>query len=359
MSNTNSLTDSLTTAIRLLKSDAQRALQDLSFESLRGKKVLVTGASGFVGSHLLAALLQMQQELEGDLSIYAAVHQQVPPWLVSMGSQGRVAFYQGDLARPDFISSLPVANVIIHAATYGQPRMFAVAPDTTLKLNALTTFLLLDRLRTGDQFLFLSSSEVYGGLTDLPFHEAQIGTTNTTHPRACYIEGKRCGEAICGAYRTKGIDAKAVRLCHAYGPGTRSGDQRALNSFIEMALREDRITLLDAGLARRSYCYISDAGAMLWRILLMGKDVVYNIGGDYKTTIAELAQKIGRIMNVDVLMPLDEAKSLPGAPAEVRVSIAKFEKEFGKQAFTDPEVGLHQTVAWHKAISRIVTGAPG
>lgn len=356
MSYSISTTDSLTTAIQLLSLDAQRSLQGVPLEMLRGCKVLVTGASGFVGSHLLTGLLQIQQELKGDLSICATVRQQVPPWLASMGSQGLVTFCRGDLAEADFISSLPAADVIIHAATYGQPKLFATTPDTTLKLNTLTTFALLDRLSPGGKFLFLSSSEVYGGLTDLPFEETQIGTTNTTHPRACYIEGKRCGEAICNAYRSKGIDAKAVRLCHAYGPGTRSGDQRALNSFIEMALREGGITLLDAGLARRSYCYISDAGAMFWRILLTGKDVVYNVGGDYRTTIAELAQQIGKIMNVPVSMPQDDANSLPGAPNEVRVSIAKFENEFGKLPPTNPEVGLQQTVAWHEAINNIDLG---
>ena len=211
-----------------------------------------------------------------------------------------MTFYKGDLSQIDFLSSLPPAEVIIHAATYGQPGMFAAFPDTTLKLNTLSTFCLLDKLRSGNKFLFLSSSEVYDGLESSPFHEEQIGITNTTHPRACYIEGKRCGEAICNAYRTKGIDAKAVRLCHAYGPGTRSDDRRAMSSFIGMALREKKITLLDAGLARRSYCYISDAGAMIWRILLGGREVIYNVGGEYRTTIAELAQKIGNILNVEV-----------------------------------------------------------
>ena len=286
-------------------------MKGLNFDELRGSKVLVTGAFGFVGSHLLAALLQMKQELNGDLSILATMHRDVPPWLALVCAQGEVTLLKGDLSDEEFIASLPAANVIIHAATYGQPKMFSTAPVTTLKLNTLTALLLLDKLRLGDKFLFLSSSEVYGGLTNPPFREDQIGTTNTTHPRACYIEGKRSGEAICSAYRSKGIDAKAVRLSHAYGPGARGDDKRAMNSFIEMAIREKRITLLDAGLARRSYCYIADAGAMLWRILLTGKDVVYNVGGDYRTTVFELAHRIGRIMNVEVHVPGDDSSSLP------------------------------------------------
>jgi nucleoside-diphosphate-sugar epimerase len=131
-----------------------------------------------------------------------------------------------------------------------------------------------------------------------------------------------------------------------------------MNSFIEMALRRKRITLLDAGLARRSYCYISDSGAMIWRILLMGRDALYNVGGDYRTTIAELAQRIGTIMNVEVIMPRDDGRSMPGAPNEVEVSIARFENEFGKLRFTEPELGLRRTVAWHEAISEIVPTAP-
>jgi len=342
----------MATAIRLLEDDAIAALRDLRFQMLRGSTVLVTGASGFVGSHLLSCFLQMQRQFQGDLSIHAAV-QQVPPWLSSMGSPGRVTFHKGNLTELGFLSSLPAADVIIHAATYGQPQLFAAAQETTLRLNTIATFFLLDKLRVGGKFMFLSSSEVYSGLTDFPFREVQIGTTNTTHPRACYIEGKRCGEAICSAYRSKGVDAKAVRLCHAYGPGTRCGDRRALNSFIDMGLRDNRITLLDAGLARRSYGYISDVGAMLWRILLMGREAVYNVGGDYQTTIATLARKLGSMMQVEVSIPEDHGSNLSGAPDEVRVCIQTFETEFGTVKFTAPDLGLGRTIAWQTAIREI------
>jgi UDP-glucuronate decarboxylase len=353
MRSASSRTGSLDAAIELLKLDAAYALRGLSLEMLRGTKVLLTGASGFVGSHLLSALLMIQEQLDGDLEIFAAVHRQPPPWLTSMCSHGMVTFCEGDLSEIDFLCSLPAADAVIHAATYGQPGAFATDPHRTLKLNTLSTFFLLDKLRPGNRFLFLSSSEVYGGLTHVPFYEDQIGTTNTDHPRAYYIEGKRCGEAICNAYRTKGIDTKAIRLCHAYGPGVRRDDQRAMAAFIEMALREKKIMLLDPGFARRSYCYIADAGAMLWRILLLGKDGLYNVGGNYKTTIAEMAQRIGKLMNVAVVLPEGAGGSMPGASNEVQVSTARFENEFGEPGFTEPESGLKRTIAWHEALREI------
>src|SRR5690242_6944486 len=98
--------DSLAPVVQLLDDDALSALRDLRFQVLRGSRVLVTGASGFVGSHLLSCLLRMQDELQGDLFLHAAM-QKVPPWLGSMGAQARVTFHTGDLTDLAFLSSLP------------------------------------------------------------------------------------------------------------------------------------------------------------------------------------------------------------------------------------------------------------
>ena len=97
---------------------------------------------------------------------------------------------------------------------------FMQNPVKTLQLNTSTTLLLFEKLLPGGKFLFISTSELYSGLSHPPFTEQQIGTTNTTHPRACYIEGKRCGEAIVNAFREQGVNAKSARLALAYGPGT-------------------------------------------------------------------------------------------------------------------------------------------
>jgi len=309
---------------------------------------LLTGASGLLGSHFLAALLHVQRELKGEVAIDAVVQSRLPDWFAEECAEGRIRVHQGDLGKVSFVDSLPGADIVIHAATYSQPALFTRDPVATIRLNTTVTLSLLDKLRPGGKFLFVSSSEVYSGLENPPYREEQIGLTNTNHARACYIEGKRCGEAACFSYRRDGIQARAARLCLAYGPGTRPGDARVLNAFIERALREGKIQLLDDGCSRRAYCYISDAMFMLWRILLCGNHDVYNVGGTWQTSILELAQLIGRILKVPVHAGKDPAGGLAGAPKEVAVDCSRFHEEFGPLHFVPAERGVERTICWQK-----------
>jgi UDP-glucuronate decarboxylase len=292
----------------------------------------------------LCCALQMQETLGGELSINAVVRTRMPPWLEQM--RHRITVLVGDVTELKVLQSLPESDIIIHAATYGQPGLFTAQPQATLILNTTTTVALLNKLQPGGKFLFFSSSEVYSGLQHPPFREDQIGTTSPLHPRASYIEAKRCGEAICYTYRRDDVDVKCIRLCSTYGPGVRRGDQRVLYHFAEQGLRHGRIELLDLGSARRAYCYISDMGCMTWKILLGGKGAVYNVGGVWRTTIAELAQRIGGILGVPVCFPSDYASGLPGSPQDVQVDIAKFEDEFGPHTFLEPSEGLARTLEW-------------
>jgi len=334
----------------LLEEDGRHSLRGIPTSRLAGKTVLITGASGLVGTHFLYGLLHCQRELRLRLKVVAVVQRGVPDHLKRLEQQGCARFLTGNMTESSFLESLPQAHVIVHAATYGQPGLFMENALTTLRLNTTAIFALLERLSPEGQFLFLSSSEVYSGLTNPPYSEDQIGTTNTMHPRSCYIEAKRCGEAICNAYRGKGIDAKSARLCLAYGPGTRAGDKRVINSFIERALREKAICLLDRGEAKRTYCYVADAVHMMWRILLEGKDAVYNVGGISSTTIAGLAQLIGKLLDVPVQIPLETSAGMVGAPDDVRLDLTKFINEFGPIAFVDFPTGAARTIEWQKAL---------
>lgn len=333
-----------------MQEDARRSLQGVPVSSLEGTTVLITGASGIIGTHFLFGLLHCKRDLGLSVKVIGVVQQGVPDHLKPLEQQGFVRFLIGDMTEISFLESLPQAHVIVHAATYGQPDLFMKNSLGTLKLNTTATMILLEKLLPDGQFLFVSSSEVYSGLTNPPFSEDQIGITNTTHPRSCYIEAKRCGEAICNAYRAKGIDAKSARLSLAYGPGTRAGDKRVINVFIEKALREKAIHLLDNGEAKRTYCYVADAVHMMWQILLEGKDAVYNVGGISSTTIAGLAQLIGELLNVPVQIPLETSAGIMGAPDDVRLDLTKFVNEFGPIAFVDFSKGVARTIEWQKAL---------
>ncbi|MCX5998137.1 MAG: NAD-dependent epimerase/dehydratase family protein [Chloroflexi bacterium] len=244
---------------------------------------------------------------------------------------------------------MPQADLIIHAAGYAQPAKFMANPATTIQVNTSATMALLKRLSRGGRFLFVSSSEIYSGLNKPSLTEADIGLTTPFHPRSAYIEGKRCGEAMCSAFRAQGMHVTAARVALAYGPGTRKNDTRALNSFIEKALCQRRIELLDAGTAVRTYCYVADTVELLWQILLYGREPVYNVGGRSTVMIADLARMIGELTGTTVVFPTAEA-GVAGAPGEVHLDLTRVETEFSKTQYVGLEEGLRATIDWQREL---------
>jgi nucleoside-diphosphate-sugar epimerase len=172
-----------------------------------------------------------------------------------------------------------------------------------------------------------------------------VGTTTPEHPRAAYIEGKRAGEAACHGFRRAGRHATVARLGDVYGPGTRPQDRRALNTFIEQAITGGEIRMLDAGTAVRTYCYVSDAVDLLWRILLTGRETVYNVGGRSMTSVAALAAEIGRIAGASV-RPGRDAEGVAGAPDSLMLDLTRADREFGIRPAVSLADGLEATVAW-------------
>jgi nucleoside-diphosphate-sugar epimerase len=334
--------------VDIIIQDAARICEKVNFDVIIGKTILITGASGLIGGYFIACLKYLSQKCNIRFTTIAVMQNEPLPHLKELLNFDNVKIYRGDLTSAEFIGMLPKADIIIHAAGYGQPGRFLQDQIKTLKLNTFSMFMLIDKLAENGKFLFASTSELYSGLNNPPFKESEIGMTSTTHPRACYIEGKRCGEAICNAHRIKGIDAKSVRLALAYGPGTRPGDMRVINSFIEKSLK-GQITLLDQGQAKRTYCYISDAIEIMWNVLLFGKDPIYNVGGNSRTTIRELAHKIGSYLNVPVIFPAAD-KDMAGAPDDVYLDMTKVQLEFGKNEYVTLDKGLANTIEWQKAL---------
>lgn len=331
--------------------DAENILEKVDLNELEGKSILITGSSGLIGNYFLACLkiLSGNKKIK---KITAVCNSQYPLYLNDLVNYPEIEIMIGDLTGYEFRQKIPMADYIIHAAGYGQPGRFMENPIKTLKLNTETTSYLFDKLKNGGKFLFLSTSEVYSGLTNPPHKESEIGATNTTHPRSCYIEAKRCGEAICNAYRTKDVQAKSARLSLAYGPGTKPNDLRAINSFIQKAI-QGKIELLDQGEAKRTYCYISDAIEILWNILLFGKEPVYNVGGFSSIAIADLARKIGKHLNVPVVFPETSSKKISGAPIDVSLDMTKVKQEFGKTEYVPFDEGLERTIEWQKKLYQL------
>lgn len=340
---------------KILSGDAVDINKKVDLSELCGKKILITGASGLIGINFLMSLKEFSsKKSKKDVPIIIAIfNREIPDYFKEIINFENLQIKRGDITDTDFINSLEEADYIIHAAGYGQPGKFLQDKIKTIAINTTATMSLLKKLNSGGKFLFISTSEIYSGLSDTPFKESQVGTTNTTHPRSCYIESKRCGETICDTYYEMGKMVKSVRLSLAYGPGTKPGDTRVLNSFIEKGLT-GKIEMLDRGRAKRTYCYVRDAVEIMWNILLFGKKPIYNVGGFSVTTIASLAKNIGKSLNAKVIMP-KKGKKITGAPGNVQLDMGEVSREFkkDKKDYVSLDEGLKNTIEWQKELYKL------
>lgn len=313
-------------------------------EYFRGKTVLLTGSSGLIGTYILAYFLMINRE-GYDVKMISISHSQLPDYVNELIEQGGMTHLNLDLTDFKQFENIPKADIIIHAAGYAQPGLFMANPVATLSINVAATLALLKSMNSDGTFIYLSSSEVYCGNIADQCNEDTCGLTTPYHPRASYIEGKRAGETVCAAYRSKGIRTISIRLGDIYGPGTRKHDQRALNSFIEQALVKREINLRDQGSAMRTYCYVPDAVESILNILTHGREQVYNVGGPIFTSIKELALLIGRLTKVVVKFP-EIDNHIAGSPPVLNIDMTRLEKEFNKTDYIGLKEGLTRTIGW-------------
>jgi UDP-glucuronate decarboxylase len=325
------------TKLDIIFSDAEKVLEKVDFSFLEGKSILVTGATGLLGTHFLAALALLK-ERGMKIKALAYCHSKPADYTKEIAARGQIELMSYNPGNID---------VVIHSAGYAQPAKFTSNPTETIRINVDWTRDLLSILKPGGKFLFVSSSEVYSGLSGT-VTESDIGTTNPYHPRSGYIEGKRCGEAIVYAYRQQGVDAKSARLGLTYGPGARPGDKRAMPGFIHQALTEHRIRMDYPGKEPRTICYVRDAVEMMWNVLLHGKEPVYNVGGLTTTNMAEIADKIASILGVGVNRPISGGE-LPGS-GNALMDTNRIEEEFYKHVVSYVELweGLRNTIDWSR-----------
>lgn len=330
----------------IIQWDVNEILKNISLEKLRNKSILVTGSSGLLGIYIVGCLKKVQQEY--NIDVYFWMKNPIEKYFEDI-FDFKCTMIKEDITESKQFSNLPTFDFIIHSSGYGQPDRFLENQIKTIQINTTATINLFEKLNPGGTFLFISSSEVYNGLDKESITENEIGISNTDNPRSCYIDSKRCGESICHTYKRMGVDVKIIRLSLTYGPGTKKNDTRVVSSLIMKSLLNDSINLQDSGSAIRTYCYVSDAIQMLWNIMLRGKEVIYNVGGDSTCTIYELAKIISNKTNKPVILPQHE-NTLTGSPKLVNINIDKYISEFGKPTFVGLDEGLSNTIEWQQYI---------
>jgi dTDP-glucose 4,6-dehydratase len=271
-------------------------------------RVVITGAAGFIGSHLAETLLDRGYAVVGIDNL-------------STGDLANIAHLAGRdfvFIKHDVTNYINVdgpVDFVLHWASPASPIDYLELPIQTLKVGALGTHKALGLAKAkGARFVLASTSEVYGDPLEHPQKETYWGNVNPVGPRGVYDEAKRFAEAMTIAYhRYHGLDAKIVRIFNTYGPRMRVKDGRAVPNFIGQALRGEDVTVYGDGTQTRSLCYITDLVDGVIRLMLSGANEPTNIGNPQELTIEEIARTILRLTGsssrlVYKALPVDDPK---------------------------------------------------
>jgi dTDP-glucose 4,6-dehydratase len=305
------------------------------------QRVVITGAAGFIGSHLAEALLDrgyavigIDNLLTGDIANIAHLHNR--PF----------EFIKHDVTNYIYIDG-PV-DFVLHWASPASPIDYLELPIPTLKVGALGTHKALGLAKAKNaRFVLASTSEVYGDPLEHPQKETYWGNVNPIGPRGVYDEAKRFAEAITVAYhRYHGLDTKIVRIFNTYGPRMRVNDGRAVPAFISQALRNEDVTIFGDGSQTRSFTYITDLVDGIIRLMLADVNDPVNIGNPRETTIEEIARTIvsmtgssSRLVYRD--LPVDD-------PKVRQPDITRARTLLGWEPKVQLDEGLTETIAYFR-----------
>jgi dTDP-glucose 4,6-dehydratase len=305
------------------------------------KRVVITGAAGFIGSHLAETLLDLDYSvvgidnlLTGDVSNIAHL-------------AGRdFQFVKHDVTNYIFVDG-PV-DYVLHWASPASPIDYLELPIPTLKVGALGTHKALGLAKAkGARFVIASTSEVYGDPLEHPQKETYWGNVNPVGPRGVYDEAKRFAEAMTMAYhRYHGIDTKIVRIFNTYGPRMRLNDGRAVPAFMSQVLRNQDVTVFGDGSQTRSFTYITDLVDGIIKLMLSSENDPVNIGNPVEMTIKQIAETIIRMTEsksriVYRPLPTDD-------PKQRRPDITRARTILGWEPKVQLEEGLIKTIAYFR-----------
>ena len=305
---------------------------------MAGKRVLVTGGSGFLGSHLCEALLKNGDEVICADNLFTGSKRNIDHLL----DDHRFEFVRHDVTFPLYIECDEIYNLACPAS----PIHYQRDPVQTVKTcvhGAINLLGLAKRLKV--KILQASTSEVYGDPSVHPQTEEYWGHVNPIGPRSCYDEGKRCAETLFASYRRQcGLDARIVRIFNTYGPRMRPDDGRVVSNFIMQALRGENITVFGDGKQTRSFCYVDDLVDGMRRMMDAPGECPgpINLGNPGEFTMLELAETILELTNsrseiVFEPLPADD-------PKQRRPDISKAERLLNWRPTVPLREGLRRTI---------------
>ena len=301
-------------------------------------RVLITGAAGFLGSHLCDRFLADGHEVIGLDNFITGTADNI----AHLFGHDRFHFIEHDVT--NFIYVEGPLDGVLHFASPASPIDYLDMPIQTLKVGSLGTHKTVGLAKAkGARFLLASTSEVYGDPEVNPQPEAYWGNVNPIGPRGVYDEAKRFAEAMTLAYhRFHGVDARIVRIFNTYGPRMRPGDGRVVSNFIVQALRGDPLTVYGDGSQTRSFCYVDDEIQGIYRLFMSDTVGPVNIGNPGEFTILELAEKV-----IELTDSSSEIEFLPlpeDDPAVRRPDITLAKEALGWEPTVDLEAGLRRTI---------------
>jgi dTDP-glucose 4,6-dehydratase len=309
----------------------------------RPRRVLITGAAGFLGSHLAETLLARGEEVVGmDNFITGRVEN-----IDHLFKSDRFTFIKQDVT--NFIHVPGPVDAVLHFASPASPIDYALYPIPTLKVGALGTHKALGLAKEkGATFMLASTSETYGDPLVNPQPETYWGNVNPIGPRGVYDEAKRFAEAMTMAYhRYHGMQVRIVRIFNTYGPRMRRKDGRAVPNFICQALAGKPLTVYGDGSQTRSLCYVTDLVDGILRLLDSKANTPVNIGNPHELSILQIAEAVKRLTGSRSRIV---RKPLPTDDPKVRrpdITLAK--KTLGWGPKVPLEQGLKRTIAYFKA----------
>ncbi len=327
--------------------------------ALKGKTVLITGASGLIGSAVVDVMAQMNidnADQSGQIQILAAGRSRegMEKRFGDRMKRGNISYYPFDALQPlppeQYPNPLP--DYLIHAAGNANPAVYGRHPVQTMMTTILGTQSVLEMAakKPGSRVLYVSSSEVYGRKdTSEPFEEDMFGTVDILNPRSCYPVSRRAAETLCASAKAeKGIDFVVARPGHVYGPSMTAADNRASSQFPRDVAAGRDIVLKSSGSQIRSYCYILDCASAILTILLRGESgQAYNISNrDSIVTIRQMAEAFAEAAGRKVLfdLPTEQERAVFNPMDNSSLNASRLEA-LGWQGLFDMETGAQRTLA--------------